>query len=132
MSPSPGTRGVERGYVIPIGGAEDKTNDPVILQRFVELCGGESARLAVIPTASRLDETGPNYVDLFTSLGAAHVSNLPISERSDCEREDYLTALEGVNGVFITGGNQLRLSTTLGGTPVATSIRLAFNFSPLE
>ena len=93
MSPSPGTRGVERGYVVPIGGAEEKTNDPVILKRFVDLCGGQSARLAVIPTASRLDDTGPNYAELFTALGAAHVSSLPITERSDCEREDYLAAL---------------------------------------
>ena len=123
MSPSPGTRGVQRGYVVPIGGAEDKTNDPVILQRFVELCGGRDARLAVIPTASRLDDTGPAYVELFSGLGARHVSNLPITRRKDCEREDYVAALEEVDGVFITGGNQLRLSTRLGGTPIAKSIR---------
>ncbi|MEM9057675.1 MAG: cyanophycinase, partial [Pseudomonadota bacterium] len=123
MSPSRGTRGVTRGYVIPIGGAENKTDAPVILERFVALCGGNDARLAVIPTASRLDDTGPSYVDLFRSLGARSVSNLPITRRRDCEREDYLDALEQVDGVFITGGNQLRLSTRLGGTPVATSLR---------
>jgi len=63
MSPSPGTGGVERGYVIPIGGAESKMSNPTILSRFVKLCGGDNCRLIVIPTASRLDETGPRYVD---------------------------------------------------------------------
>jgi len=38
MSPSPGTQGVERGYVIPIGGAESKLSNPTILRRFVKLC----------------------------------------------------------------------------------------------
>ena len=43
-----------RGYVIPIGGAEEKFRDPAILKRFVDLCGGSAARIAIIPTASRL------------------------------------------------------------------------------
>ncbi|NNJ72927.1 MAG: cyanophycinase, partial [Enterobacterales bacterium] len=62
MSPSPGQDGIERGYVIPIGGAEEKLSDPVILKKFVELCGGEKSRIIVIPTASQLDDTGPRYV----------------------------------------------------------------------
>ena len=123
MCPSPGTEGVARGYVIPIGGAEDKLRNPTILKRFVDLCGSQDARIIVIPTASRLDDTGPLYVELFKELGAGDVVSIRIETRIDANREDYIKELERADGVFITGGNQLRLSTILGGTPVAQAIR---------
>ena len=59
MCPATPEENQTRGYVIPIGGAEAKNKNPVILKRFIELCGGENARVLVIPTASMLDETGP-------------------------------------------------------------------------
>ena len=43
MCPAKTTKGQQRGFVIPIGGAEERVNDPIILQRFVELCGGKDA-----------------------------------------------------------------------------------------
>ncbi len=112
-----------RGYVIPIGGAEEKTRDPEILQRFVTLCGGPASRIAVIPTASRLEETGPRYKEIFEGLGSDNVSVLPFETREECRDPKLLATLEQANGVFLTGGNQLRLSTTLGGTPVAEILR---------
>ena len=122
MCPATPVQGENRGYVIPIGGAEAKRKDPVILERFVELCGGEDARILVIPTASLLDETGPLYQELFEGMGAKAVC-IPIENRDDCYQEDILANLEKASGIFITGGNQLRLSTILGGTPVARAIR---------
>ena len=65
MCPSPVKPGSSRGYLMPIGGAEDKGNDPRILGRFLDICGGEKARIVVIPTASRLPDTGSMYSDLF-------------------------------------------------------------------
>ena len=121
--PSPGTEGVERGYVIPIGGAEDKISDQSILTRFVELCGGKQARITVIPTASELEDTGDNYIRIFNDLGVDDVISLPIVEREDAQSEEHLEELERSTGIFITGGNQLRLSTVLGGTPVSRAIR---------
>lgn len=112
-----------RGFVIPIGGAEEKLNDPVILTRFVEICGNENARIAIIPTASQLDETGPNYEKVFKDLGAGEAISLPINTREEAQQESYLETLTSCNGIFITGGNQLRLSTILGGTPIAQAIR---------
>ena len=111
-----------RGYVIPIGGAEAKRKNPLILEKFVELCGAESARILVIPTASLLDETGPLYQELFESMGAKSVC-IPIEDRDHSYQDDILDALDKATGIFITGGNQLRLSTILGGTPVARAIR---------
>ena len=123
MSPSPTQDGTPRGWIVPIGGAEEKISDPVILERFHELAGGEDARVAIIPTASSFDETGERYVDIFTEMGVESAFSLPYRERVDTERKDWLEQLMSATGVFFTGGNQLRISTTLGGTEVSTLVR---------
>ncbi|HRP73276.1 MAG TPA: cyanophycinase, partial [Luteimonas sp.] len=122
--PSKPTNGAPRGWIIPIGGAEDKDTNPRILQRFVELSGGGEADIVVIPTASRLKETGQRYVELFGNMGAARVEVLDFDTRRDCQEEARLARLAQASGIFFTGGNQLRLSTILGGTNVARTIRL--------
>lgn len=112
-----------RGYLIPIGGAEGKRRkDRHILQKFVALSGGDDARILVIPTASKLEETGPRYMSLFEELGAKSRC-IPVERREDCFSEEILDVLKRTTGIFITGGNQLRLSTILGGTPVARELR---------
>ncbi len=123
VSPSPSSHPSERGYIIAIGGGEEKLRNPLILERFVELCGGRPARIAIIPTASELEDTGRNYEKLFRKLGVSHVRVLPFANREDCNASADLDYIEKADGVFMTGGNQLRLSTTLGGTPVAQIIR---------
>ena len=60
-----------RGYIVPVGGAEEKIGDVAILRRFAALCGGEKCRVAIIPTASMLSETGARYEQLFRDLGVA-------------------------------------------------------------
>ena len=112
-----------RGYIVPVGGAEEKIGDVAILRRFAELCGGASCSIAIIPTASMLTGTGGRYEKLFIDLGVGGARVLPIAHRSDCERKDWLDVLDQVNGVFLTGGNQLRLSTMIGGTQVAKALR---------
>jgi cyanophycinase len=123
MCPAISVNGGERGYVIPIGGAEERVDNPVILQRFVDLCGGSEARIAIIPTASQLEETGANYELVFKGLGVAEAFSLSINDREDAQKEDFIEALDRATGIFMTGGNQLRLSTILGGTPFAQKIR---------
>ena len=74
MSPSPVPEESKRGYIIPIGGAEDKIRDKAILHRFLELSGGRGASIAIIPTASSLSDTGERYQKIFRSMnGDAHV-----------------------------------------------------------
>jgi cyanophycinase len=123
MSPSPKKNGHTRGYVIPIGGAEERTGAQMVLKRFVKLCGGRKANIAIIPTASNLPDTGEKYIEIFKKIGVRQAVSLPINERAETERQDYLDHLEEADGIFITGGNQLRLSTILGGTEVAKKIR---------
>ncbi|MDG1754545.1 MAG: cyanophycinase [Rhodothermales bacterium] len=123
MRPTRSTGDSKRGYLIPIGGAEEKETDRVILERFVELCGGSDANIVIIPTASRLADTGSSYVQLFESMGASHVDFMQLLTRADCEDISNLNRLDKATGIFITGGNQLRLSTIIGGTPMADQIR---------
>ncbi len=123
MMPSEPVKNAHRGYIIPIGGAEEKLHNPEILDRFVSVCGGATSRISIIPTASELEDTGRNYEKLFRKLGVPHARVLPFETREDCESSEYLDYIDKSDGVFMTGGNQLRLSTTLGGTEVATRIR---------
>ena len=121
--PSKTPEGEQRGWIVPIGGAEDKDNGARILRRFLDLCGGKGAEIAVIPTASRLNETGDRYEQLFSEMGAGNVSVLDFDTRRDAHERNRVSRIEQASGIFITGGNQLRLSTILGGTPVAQAIR---------
>src|SRR3954468_2844276 len=121
--PSKVPDGGTRGWIVPIGGAENKENDRRVLARFVAVSGGAAADIVVIPTASRLNETGPRYEKLFSELGAARVSVMDFDTRRDCQEPNRLQRLEEATGIFFTGGNQLRLTTLLGGTPIATMIR---------
>ena len=122
--PSLVPEGETRGWIIPIGGAENKENDRHILERFVRVSGGNDADIVVIPTASRLNETGPRYEKLFRDLGADRVSVMDFDTRRDCQEPGRLKRLEEASGIFFTGGNQLRLTTLLGGTAVAKLIRV--------
>ncbi|HEV3285541.1 MAG TPA: cyanophycinase [Steroidobacteraceae bacterium] len=115
--------GHTRGWIVPIGGAENKENDRPILERFVRVSGGDEADIVVIPTASRMHETGPRYEQLFRDIGAARVTAMDFDTRRDCQERGRLERLEQATGIFFTGGNQLRLTTLLGGTPVAKLIR---------
>jgi cyanophycinase len=116
--------GQQRGWIIPIGGAENKENDRRILELFVHTSGGDTADIVVIPTASRVHETGARYEQLFRELGAARVTVMDFDTRRDCQEPGRLERIEQASGIFFTGGNQLRLTTLLGGTPVAKLIRL--------
>ncbi len=122
--PSIVPEGATRGWIIPIGGAENKENDRHILERFVQCSGGREADIVVIPTASRLHETGPRYLRLFQDIGAARVDVMDFDTRRDCQEPSRLERLGQASGIFFTGGNQLRLTTLLGGTPVAKLVRL--------
>jgi len=121
--PSIVPEGKTRGWIVPIGGAENKDNDRHILERFVRVSGGSDADIVVSPAASRLHETGPRYEKLFRDMGAERVTVMDFDTRRDCQEAGRLQRLEQATGVFFTGGNQLRLTTLLGGTPVAKMIR---------
>lgn len=111
---------VARGWIIPIGG---KLADRAILDRFIALSGGVNARIAVIPTASSEPDIGTYYERIFARHGVRYSKSLRFERRSDCDDQDWLDWLSSATGVFIAGGNQLKLTATLGGTPVAKVLR---------
>jgi len=123
VAPSRVPEGETRGHIVPIGGAENKENDPKILARFVKVSGAAEADIVVIPTASRAHETGERYQKIFRELGARRVDVMDFDTRRDCQEPSRLRRIQEASGIFFTGGNQLRLTALLGGTPVAQVIR---------
>jgi cyanophycinase len=121
-----GTEQDEAGELFVIGGAEDKLGRRTVLREFVESAGGGAARIAVVPTASSL---GPEIVDVyravFTKLGAAEVVGVRPETRGQAADPAYAEPLADATGVFMTGGNQLKLSSVVAGTPFGEAIRAA-------
>jgi cyanophycinase len=114
---------VTEGSVIIIGGAEDKVRDRVILNRFVTLAGGPDATIVVISTASSLGaEAGERYRAVFGELGVNRVRPLHAVTRPQANDESAALLLRDATGIFLTGGNQLRLASTIGGTRLADAI----------
>lgn len=120
VSPASVEAGARRGDIVAIGGA---IADQEILSRFVALCGGRRSRIIILPTASQSAEIGPHYERLFKELGAEEARALHFESRADCETSAWLHLLGRADGIFLTGGSQLRLSTTIGGTSVARLVR---------
>jgi cyanophycinase len=115
------------GTVIVIGGAEDKVRDRLILGRFVALAGGRDAQIAVISTASSMGpEAGSRYQAVFTELGAAAVRPLHAVTRAQANDDHIARQVRDATGIFMTGGNQLRLSSMIGGTRLADAIMTRF------
>jgi cyanophycinase len=112
-----------RGPIMPIGGAEDKLDDKIILSTFVHLAGGRDARLAIVPTASSIEYAGERYKALFLGMGAASADVVYIADREDANGDAPIELLQDATGIFLTGGNQMRLSAILGGTKAAELIR---------
>jgi cyanophycinase len=111
------------GPVMFIGGAEDKLRDRVILERFTSLAGGEGARIAVISTASSLGDAATDlYRQLFEAMGCGDVIGLRPLTREEASDQAAADSLDAVTGIFLTGGNQLRLSSVVGGTALGAAI----------
>lgn len=110
--------------VIIIGGAEDKTGERTILKAFFESAGGSDAKIGIIPCASREPTlVGRRYYDIFSEMGAPQVQVLDIRYRSECSELRWLDMLSDCTGVFLTGGDQLRLHELIGGTPLMSAIK---------
>lgn len=114
------------GPVMLIGGAEDKVRDKVILSRFVEGAGGADGHVVVISTASSLgDAATERYRELFGGLGVARLTGLRPEERDQADDQAIAAALSDATGIFLTGGNQLRLSAAVAGTRLGDAIARA-------
>ncbi len=123
---------IPQGKLIAIGGAEDKGTvtdrgeihknnlnffELGILRRVVEETGGNQAHIEVITTASTIPyEVGDNYLKAFNIIGCTNVGVMHIRNREDAGKPEYRERLLKCDGVMMTGGNQMRLAATFGGT----------------
>ena len=113
-----------RGILMPIGGAEDKMKARRILNKFMALAGGSQAQIVVIPAASmQPGRVGELYHALFCDLGAQAVEVIHVDSRQDAQDGGRAAAINGATAIFISGGNQLRLSTLMGGTLMGDTLR---------
>ncbi|WP_416138482.1 cyanophycinase [Halomonas sp. HK25] len=120
VSPLPSTS----GHLVAIGGAEDKSSDLEILRQVFALAPEGNGEVAVIATASRIpDEVLPDYEAAFSRLGASRVHSLGIRDRRQAADADTVRLIEQSSVIFLTGGDQLRLTNVLGGSATLKAIR---------
>ena len=132
-----------KGKLLAIGGAEDKGTDLEtgqihrnnlnffelgILRRIVEEIGGHDKRIEVVTTASMIPiEVGNNYTGAFGKIGCRDIGLMHIRNRADAQNEEYIKRLHSCDAVMFSGGNQLRLTSTFGGTPFLALVLQRYN-----
>ena len=123
---------IPKGKLFAIGGAEDKGADLEkggmvrnnlnffelgILRRIIEEAGGPSIRMEVVTTASMIpNEVGENYLNAFGKIGCTNIGLLPIRNRADATKKEYVERIKNCDAIMFSGGNQLRLTAIFGGT----------------
>ena len=132
-----------KGKLIAIGGAEHKGIELAvegfqrnnlnffelgILRRVVEAAGGTAARIEVITTASMIPyEVGENYLNAFGKIGCTNIGVMHIRTRQDAMNDEYIERIRNCDAVMFSGGNQLRLSATDGGTEFLSILKKRYN-----
>jgi cyanophycinase len=123
MVRSPRPAAARAGHLLIIGGAEEKLRQRQILSRFASLAGGAAGRVVVISTASSIgDEATDLYRSLFRQLGIPEVIGLRPMTRAEANEPALVAQVNDATGIFMTGGNQLRLSSVIGGTALGRAI----------
>jgi cyanophycinase len=118
---------MDKGYLVIIGGAEDKNGDSEILKQISEMIY-EDEILTVLTTATEYpEETGEKYRNVFSRLGVKNLQVLDINNRDIANCEDVCEKLRASHGIFFTGGDQLRITSILGGTKANQEIMRIYN-----
>jgi cyanophycinase len=114
------------GSLIVIGGGEDKKRDMLILRDVARRVN--SGALAVATVATRLaNELWSDYEKVFHRLGVKRVVHLAVENREEAVTEEKVHVLDNVNVVFFTGGDQLKITSKLGGTRIHDRIQEIYN-----
>lgn len=111
------------GPVMVIGGAEDRFRDKVVLSRFAAFAGGAEGHVVVISTASSLGEEATEaYRQLFAGMGVGTVTGLRPDARDEADDPETVAVMAEATGVFLTGGNQSRLTQVVAGTRLGDAL----------
>lgn len=112
-------------YLLAIGGGMELSERSPLVKKFIELAGGKRGIITILPTASDFgDEVGKTYKEFFKEF-CDDVEYYMIEERADTSNEELLTRLSRSTAIFFTGGNQVKITSLLGGSPVMTELRNA-------
>jgi len=112
------------GKLVAIGGAEDKTAEAIILRQVLEFTGKSERRVGVITTASGYpDDVFGEYHKVFSRLGVEEIFDIRIRVRADAESAEFIDMIEKSDVVFISGGDQMRLTSIFGGSSALDAIR---------
>ena len=106
-----------RGRLVAIGGGDITEGDAPLLRELIKLAKGPRARLVVMTVAT--DEpaaAAAKYKEAFKRLGVDDVKAVDVSSRADALRPESLEAVEHATGLFFTGGDQLHITSLVGGT----------------
>lgn len=107
--------GVPAGRLLIIGGGEDRCCGAGVLERFVELSGGDQARITLVTTATGIpDEVHAEYEQVFRKLGVGQTRELRLRGRADADSDTAAAALRDSTGVFFSGGDQSRILALVG------------------
>ncbi|MFC0189538.1 cyanophycinase [Fictibacillus aquaticus] len=106
-----------KGDLLIIGGNEDKKENRTILQKFSSLCLDRKGPIGILTTASGFpEEVGDEYKQLFQELHGEEPVLFHLDTREKAECDNLPRRLSELSGLFMTGGDQLRLTSILGGT----------------
>ncbi len=121
-------RHIKKGHLVIIGGAEDRYGESSILQEVVEIIGGEDARVGILTTATQHpEEVGEEYRAVFLRLGVKRADILNINTRDEANLDDNTRRIMDATGFFFTGGDQLRITSILGGTKAYEALKRSFH-----
>lgn len=116
------------GRLVIIGGAEDKLKDRIILQRFVELCGGSGSRIRVLSAASSDPASAwATYQSVFSELGVIDCQPILIPDRDAADSSTVTNLILQADGIFISGGDQRRLMELIWETEAFRALHAAFH-----
>lgn len=109
--------------LIIIGGKEDRTNNKIILNEVAKRIGSGKLVVTTVAMANGTEQLFEQYEKAFRSLGVKHLYKLEINERADATIESKAKLLDDASGVFFTGGDQIKITSQIGDTPIFQRIR---------
>lgn len=111
-----------KGYLVLIGGAEDRRNEKIILKKVVSL--NNAKNIVIIPSASNYPKgLAEDYFYAFKELGVQNSHILDIREKSDTDNTDFLEKIQSADLIFFTGGDQFKLVNTFLNTFMLEKIK---------
>jgi cyanophycinase len=108
-----------KGILIPIGGNEDKTDTKKVLARLIIETNKPNPNICLITLASKEpEEVIEKYKTALEDLGASAFTAIHYNSHGEADTAEHLQKIEQCDAVMITGGDQLTLTSLLGGTEI--------------